>query len=132
MSGFGMIDLLGWTDEALAEVGCRRGWTVEAIERLELTYDERSGRVGIPVRDETLADVGELRYDPTGNGAGPKMLAGAGTSRELFPPPESIADEDLDETRTVWLVEGEPDAIRLWSLGLTAIAVPGAGNWRDE
>jgi hypothetical protein len=60
------------------------------------------------------------------------MLARAGTPRDLFPPPELISDAELAEHRTVWLLEGEPDAIRAWSLGLVAIGVPGAGNWRDE
>src|SRR4051812_16006208 len=60
------------------------------------------------------------------------MLAVAGATRQLFPPPELITDQELDDRRTVWLVEGEPDAIRLWSIGIPAVAVPGAGNWRDE
>ncbi len=75
--------------------------------------------------------MGELHYDPTGLRQ-PKMVASAGSSRELFPPPEMIGDDELDEHRTVWLVEGEPDAIRLWSLGVPAVAVPGAQNWRDD
>jgi hypothetical protein len=91
----------------------------------------RRTRVGIPVRDEHGDDLGELRYDPTGL-LKPKMLAAAGATRQLFPPPELITDQELDERRTVWLVEGEPDAIRLWSIGIPAVAVPGAGNWRDE
>jgi hypothetical protein len=32
----------------------------------------------------------------------------------------------------LWLCEGEPDAVRAWSLGLAAVGVPGAGNWRTE
>jgi hypothetical protein len=49
----GGVDLLGWTDEAFAAVERQRGWTEAAIERLDLTWDARSGRVGIPVRDAT-------------------------------------------------------------------------------
>jgi hypothetical protein len=57
------------------------------------------------------------------------MRADVGTSRELFPPPEAIAEGELEDV--LWLVEGEPDAVRMWSLGLAAVAVPGAQNWRD-
>jgi hypothetical protein len=127
--GFGAAELLGWTDVALAAIADLRGWTEDAIARLELAYLADEHRVGIPVRDETGGEVGELHYDPTGR-LRPKMLAGAGTPRALFPPPELLGD-DLPGRR-LWLVEGEPDAIRLWSLGVPAVAVPGAQSWRDE
>lgn len=133
MSGFG-VELLGWPDEALAEVARLRGWTEPAIERWQLGWSSTESRVVFPVRDETLGDVGELRYqpDPARLNGRPKMLADKGTPRALFPPPESIGDEDLDDRPTVFLVEGEPDAIRLWSIGIAAVAVPGAQNWKDE
>jgi AAA domain/Toprim-like len=129
VTGFG-AELLGWTPTALRAIGELRGWTETAIERLELGYLADEHRIGIPVRDETLAELGELRYDPTGQRQ-PKMLAAAGVPRQLFPPPESIRDSEPAD-RVLWLVEGEPDAVRLWSLGLPAIGVPGAQNWRDE
>jgi AAA domain/Toprim-like len=56
------------------------------------------------------------------------MLADAGVPRQLFPPPETIAQD----TRELWLLEGEPDTVRACSLGLTAIGIPGTGGWRDE
>jgi hypothetical protein len=124
-------ELLGWTDDAADELQRTRGWTEDALERLALGWHPAERRVGIPVRDEHGDDLGELRYDPTGL-LKPKMLAAAGATRQLFPPPELITDQELDDRRTVWLVEGEPDAIRLWSIGIPAVAVPGAGNWRDE
>jgi DNA primase len=34
--------------------------------------------------------------------------------------------------RLLPLLEGEPDCIRSWSLGVPAVAVPGAGNWKPE
>lgn len=83
------------------------------------------------MRDERGDEHGELHYDPTGR-LHPKMRATAGSTRQLFPPPELIGEQELGAQRSLWLVEGEPDAIRLWSLGLPAVAVPGAGNWRDE
>jgi hypothetical protein len=124
-------ELLGWTPDSVGLVEHLRGWTETAILDLELGWDAERRRVVIPIRDEQLEEVGELRYDPTGEHH-PKMLATSGSPRVLTPPPESIALDTLDQLRTVWLVEGEPDMIRLRSLGLVAIAVPGAGNWRDE
>jgi hypothetical protein len=126
------IGLLGWTDDALALVQERRGWTEEAIERLGLEWLPGEQLVGIPIHDESGDRCEELlRYDPTGKRK-PKMHAPIGVPRQLFPPPELIRDDELDERRTVWLVEGEADAIRLRSLGLVAVAIPGAQNWRDE
>jgi hypothetical protein len=131
VQGFGAVDLLGWTPDALDLVEHLRGWTEPAIERLELGWLPDQRRVLIPIRDDAGVELGELRYDPTGERQ-PKMLASSGSPRALFPPPELLADDELGKHRTVWLVEGEPDAIRLWSLGLPAVATPGAGNWRDE
>jgi hypothetical protein len=131
VAAFGATDLLGWTPDALELVDRFRGWTEPAIERLELAWLAEERRVGITVRDPVGDVAGELLYDPTGEHH-PKMIARAGTPRELFPPPELIGDAELDEHRTVWLLEGEPDAIRAWSLGLVATAVPGAANWREE
>ncbi len=125
----GGLDLLGWSDRAIGAIADLRGWTAAALDRLELTYADR--RVGIPIRDELGDELGELRYDPTGQ-HNPKMLQPGGVPRQLFPPPEQIGEQELGDRRTIWLVEGEPDAIRLWSLGIAAVAVPGAQNWRDE
>jgi hypothetical protein len=122
----------GWTPEALARVGELRGWTAAAIERLELAHGRQ--RVLFPVRDETGELVGELRYqpDPALRADGErKMLAAAGTSRQLFPPPELIGDDELADGM-LWLVEGEPDAARAWSLGLAAVAIPGVQGWKVE
>jgi DNA primase len=57
------------------------------------------------------------------------MWADRGTRRELFPPPETIADEEHDGL--LWLCEGESDVVRFWSVGLVAVGVPGAQNWKD-
>jgi hypothetical protein len=128
--GFGGAELLGWTDDRLAAIAETRGWTEDAIERLEL-HALDDDRVGIPIRDEALESYGELRYDPTGLRK-PKVKAPAGAPRQLFPPPEAIADGELGDRRRIWLVEGEPDAIRLWSIGIPAVAVPGGQNWNDR
>jgi hypothetical protein len=110
-------------DELLEE----RGWTAEAIERLELGFDGE--RVVFPVRGSAGEQIGFTRYLP-GAGNAEKMRADKATTRELFPPPEMIGEEEGGGL--IWLVEGEPDCVRAWSLGLPAVAVPGAGNWRAE
>ena len=109
--------------EALLELRC---WTREAVDRLGLRFD--GDRVVLPVRDEVGELLGHLRYHP--NGGNPKMLADAGCSRELFPPPETIGPDEGDGW--LWLVEGEPDAVRAWSLGVVAVGVPGTQGWKPE
>jgi hypothetical protein len=125
--GFG-ADRFGWTDDALAEVRRLRGWTEAAIERLELTYDEGAGVVGIPIRDELADELGRLTYNPRPNRANgrPKMTSPAGVPRQLFPPPELVPDT----ARDVLLVEGEPDAVAAWSAGFVAVGVPGTAGWQ--
>jgi hypothetical protein len=123
----------GVTDVALSaipdELLERRGWTSEAIERLGLGFD--GDRVVFPVRGAAGEHIGFTRYLPGASDGVPKMLADAGTSRELFPPPEMIG-EDEGGGGCLWIVEGEPDCVRAWSLGLAAVAVPGAQNWKAE
>lgn len=125
--GFG-ADRLGWTDEALDELRRLRGWTEPAIERLGLTYDARTGVVGIPIRDETLTELGTLRYLPTRRNGRAKMTGPAGVERQLFPPPETLGD-DVDE---VIIGEGEPDTAAAASHGFAVVGVPGTAGWRDE
>ena len=103
-----------------------RGWEPDAIRSLKLGYDEASGRIVFPIRDRDYRLVGLCRYQPNPdrrNGK-PKLLA-AGT-RDLFPAPETISAE------SVWLVEGEPDAVAMASLGYPAVGVPGVKKWSDE
>lgn len=103
-----------------------RGWTAETITALGLGLDRE--RIVIPVLDGRLAIKGVLRYQPDAAllGDEPKMMAAPGTPRELFPPVEAI------EGSTVWLVEGESDAVSAMSIGLPAVGVPGSSSWRSE
>lgn len=121
-------ELLGWNDAALLNVQQTRGWTTDAICRLEVGWD--GNRALIPVHEQSGDLLGHLHYDPTGE-ARPKMLAETGVPRELFPAPEMVATEEA-LNRTLLLVEGEPDCVLAWSLGMAAVGVPGAQNWRPE
>jgi AAA domain/Toprim-like len=123
---------LGWTPEALARLERLRGWTPEALERLEVGYDVNTQRVVFTVRDETGEAVTTLRYqpDPALRGGAPKVLAERGAERHLFPPPELLGEHEIESW--LMLTEGEADTVRLWSLGLAAVAVPGTGKWDDR
>jgi hypothetical protein len=117
--------LLG-SDPALSRLQALRGWTREAVERLELGLCDE--RVIIPIRDATGALVNVLRYAPNPQRrAGSKLLSQRGRPRELFPVPERVADG----SGYLWLLEGEPDAVAAASLGLPAVAIPGVRGWRD-
>lgn len=104
-----------------------RGWTEDAVRTLGLGLDR--GRIVIPVADASGALVNVLRYQPNPDkrDQGPKMLSAPGASRDLFPPPETI-----DPAATVWLVEGEPDAISAASVGLAGIGIPGSQGWKPD
>ena len=101
-----------------------RGWTRDALLALELGFDGE--RVTFPVRDASGRLVGMLRYAPNPEQrTGRKLLAAKGSTRELFPAPET-----LPVGERVFIVEGEPDAVAGRSLGLAAVGVPGAGTWK--
>lgn len=107
---------LGVVADRLLEV---KGWSRPTLERLRVGWDGR--RVTIPVFGADGDLVTMVRYLPGGK---PKTMAFP--PRELFPAPESI------EGGSVWLVEGEPDAISGHELGIRAVAVPGVATWREE
>jgi hypothetical protein len=100
-----------------------RGWQLETMRELELGVDR--GRITIPVRDHERRLVGLLRYRPSSRPRQSKMKAAAGSRRELLPHPS------VEQSASIWLVEGEPDMIAARSRGLPAIAVPGSDSWRS-
>lgn len=114
-------------DDGLADrLADLKGWTAKTLLDLEIGIDPKAGRVVLPVRDGTGKLVGFCRYQPNKARRGrlPKMLAEG--PRELFPAPERF------DTPTVWVVEGEPDAVSMWSIDQPAVGIPGVGKWRDE
>jgi hypothetical protein len=112
-----------WGDETLLDrLEARKGWTPHAIWRCGLGWDGE--RITFPIKDHRLRIVGLVRYLPGGS---PKSKAVPGSRRLLFPPPETIG-----RTQTVFVVEGEPDAVSVRSCGFPAVAVPGAQSWRYE
>lgn len=105
----------------LARIREVRGWTPKALVELGVGWDGQ--RFVFPIVDETNTLVNIVRYVPNGQ---PKSLGLRHRPRGLFPAPEKAP------TGVLWVVEGEPDAITLVSLGVPAIGVPGANGWRPE
>jgi hypothetical protein len=99
-----------------------KGWKPGAMVRLGLGWDGE--RLTFPIRTSKAKIAGVVRYLPGGK---PKTLALPGTKRDLFPAPELIRRH-----HPLFLVEGEPDAVAVWSTGFKAVAIPGAGSWRRE
>lgn len=111
---------------ALARLTELRGWSEQAVRSLGLGLED--GRVVFPVRDGAGTLAGALSYepDPERRNGKPKMLAASGTPRLPFPAPESVQGDML------YVVEGEPDAVALATLGLPGVALPGAGKRDPE
>jgi 5S rRNA maturation endonuclease (ribonuclease M5) len=110
------------SESLLARLWEVRGWTLKAIWRCGLGWDGE--RITFPIRNHKLKLVGLVRYLPGGK---PKSLALPGSKRLLFPAPEVTSKH-----RPLFVVEGEPDAVAVWSCGHQAVAIPGAGSWRGE
>jgi hypothetical protein len=110
--------------DLIAKLARDRGWLYATMMELEIGVDR--GRITIPVRDDKRRLIGLLRYQPWPRPSEPKMLATAGSRRALLPHPAA------EPSRSVVLVEGEPDMIAARSRGLPAIAIPGIDCWRRE
>jgi hypothetical protein len=113
-------------DALLARLEEVRGWRPKVVRALGLGFDD-AGRIVIPYRDATGALVGVSRYapNPARRNGRPKMLADSGSRREVFPPPEMLPMRD----DWLFIAEGEPDAVRLLSCGIAAVAIPGVQGW---
>lgn len=98
-----------------------RGWSLDTLRRFVIGYE--NGRLVMPVYER-----GELvqvnRYSPSGKD--PKQLAVRGRGRHLYHALQPDPDAPL------WIVEGEPDVLSAYELGLWAVGVPGVNNWRQE
>jgi hypothetical protein len=107
--------------ETLRKLRTWRGWADSgALERLGVGETER-GRIVFPVRDGEGSLVGVSEYDPNPKRTGPKSISTG--KRELFPAPEFVAGD------TLYVFEGEPDAVLANLIGLPAVGVPGAAYW---
>jgi hypothetical protein len=103
-------------------LGVVKGWTPQAMIRCGLGWDGE--RIVFPIRTPKLKIAGVVRYLPGGS---PKSKALPGSKRLLFPAPEVTSRK-----RPLFVCEGEPDAVSVWSCGHQAVAVPGTGSWKQE
>lgn len=108
--------------QILARLQELKGWAPESVTRLGIGWDGE--RLTFPIRNAKLKIAGVVRYVPGGS---PKSKAVPGSRRDLFPAPELIRKH-----HPLFVVEGEGDVLAVWSLGLKAVGIPGAGSWRPE
>lgn len=106
----------------------RKGWHKSTLVDMGVGLNG-DGRFVFPMLDAAGEPCGAVLYSDE-PGAKPKARAESGTTRELWPRPE-----DTDGP-TLYVVEGEPDAVSARELGLPAVALPGAGkvsaSWPDR
>jgi hypothetical protein len=120
----GARERLSGDREALKRLAGWRGWRdAEALARLGVG-SVPGGRVIFPTRDGDGSLVGVTEYDPDPRRRGPKSISRG--RRDLFPAPEFVKGE------TLYVVEGEPDAVMANLIGLPAVGIPGAAFWAGE
>lgn len=104
-------------------------WQLSTLRKLGVGYDGERFKLPIRDADDKLVNVVSyrlLRSLEEDRRRTPKMIALKGRPRDLFPSPESVKGDHI------LLVEGEPDALSGQSIGLPAVAVPGANGWKNE
>ncbi len=120
-----------WEDEPAGFL-VRRGLNHSTVNRFGLGYTGDWGEthtvdarrsLAIPYEDG-LGNLRFIRYRPLAPGyVGPKYLSPPDEKAHLF------AVRSLDND-TVYVAEGEIDAMTLWQIGLKAVAVPGAQTFK--
>lgn len=117
----------------LDELAIRKGWTKKVIRDLGIGFDGQW--LTIPFRDweHPVVNVMKYKHRRAPTDTGPKMLPfSRGHERSLYPVPRMWGPGSCVPGSTIFLVEGEPDAITARSLGLSAVSVPGANGWRKK
>jgi hypothetical protein len=118
------VDRLSRDGATLQRLAEWRGWSdPDRLRKFGVGQSAR-GRVTFPARNAEGALVGYTEYDPNPERKGPKSIS-QGT-REMFPPPEFVPGE------TLYVTEGEADAVLALMLGLNAVGIPGVPYWVGE
>jgi putative DNA primase/helicase len=122
-----------WYDHARQEGGgvkefkdrVRANGAEQAGRRIVASYDYLDENGTLLYQAVRFEPKGFAQRSPGGNGGWTWKLTGV--TRVLYRLPEILKVE------TVYIVEGEKDADRLWSMGIPATTNPqGAGKWREE
>lgn len=109
--------------DKLADFCERRGLTIETVERFKIGWESARKRYVIPVYDEHGAIRNLRKYEPGGD---PTMKSETdhGSPARLYP------ISQLDRDGTVFITEGELDALRLIQEGFIAVSgTGGAKTW---
>lgn len=103
-----------------------RGISASTLSAAFVYWDTDKKAIAIPVKRPDGSWFNKYRRDPDRH-TGMKYWADAGGSRSLY------LSQDLVSARTVYVVEGELDALRVKSAGHKAVSsTTGASNWDEE
>ncbi len=110
----------------LDDLKVTKGWLPETLKELGIGFDGQW--IIIPFHDWENGPANVMKYKPrrATTDTGPKMLPFcSGHGRSLYPLPRSWP-ESTGAGSTIFLVEGEPDAITARSMSLSARGRPDA------
>lgn len=117
------------SNDVMNKLARNRGVSLDTLRHFDIGYSEYTGAHLIPVYDTKREHVWDLRMY-----SGKKIISTAGCKVGLFNWPDLAKDYD-----TIYLCEGEWDAIALWEARTKSkaepaaiVAVPGAGTFRPE
>lgn len=98
-----------------------RPWSYGTLQAFGVGYHDK--RLTLPMYERgELVNVGT--YRPSG-----KVIGLSHRRKPLYHVPILGT---LPSDTPLWIVEGEPDALSAYELGLWAVGVPGVNNWRQE
>lgn len=101
-----------------------KGWTYSTLRAFGIGYADK--RLVIPAYERgELANV--YRYSPTGDGV--KKIGLKHRPGVLF---HSSVLSTLPASVPLWIVEGEPDVLSAYELGVWAVGVPGVNTWQQR
>lgn len=109
----------------------KRGWTPDTMEKLNIGWD--GSHLWIPVYDITGHLVNARLYDPFKRTKVKSLHYANDTGLRRTAVWAPFGKASLEAHSSVWLFEGEPDAILAAQMGFPAAVITGgAGTWCDE
>jgi hypothetical protein len=101
-----------------------KGWSYPTLRAFGIGYADK--RLIVPAYERgELANV--YRYSPTGEGV--KKMGLRHRQGVLYHNPSLSA---LEARTPLWIVEGEPDVLSAYELGLWAVGAPGVNTWQQR
>lgn len=120
-----LVQLPTWQDALTLDVANAlrewRPWSYGTLQAFGVGYHDK--RLTLPMYERgELVNVGTYR-------PGGKVIGLKHRRKPLYHNPILGT---LPSDTPLWIVEGEPDALSAYELGLWAVGVPGVNNWRQE